>query len=163
MVRYIKSSESLNKAPAIKYVCEYNGDLSDYYETQEQALEYAKQLVLDEYDDYDERELDEWDCDDYSCLDIYIYQDLESVNREELVNYLADYLEDIYITEYTYYKRFVDDIVDILKTVYDLPDFQIDELDTESYELAYQMCEILESRLGSSDEDYDDEEEYGEW
>lgn len=148
----INEDVSNNQAPEIKYSIEIDGDLyTDVsFDSKEKAQKWFKNWVKEYNKDNDS----DYNEDDF---EYYIYQDIDSVNKDKLIQYLANYFEDIYRYDYTYYKRFVPDILELLFDIYDLPDYSREDLEYDAYEWAYKMCDILEDKVESESDDEEDD------
>ena len=140
-----ETSES--SLPEVTWTLEVDGDiLGTDYDDREQAEESLKEYI-------EENELDIED------LEYYIYEDFESLNQDELANYLADIFEETYKYQYQYYKRFAGDIEYWIDNNYNFPRYQKPDIEKACFNIAWTMCEILEERCDKSPNDLDDYEE----
>ena len=62
--------------------------------------------------------------------------------------YLADKFEDTYRHQYQYYKKFKEDVERFILDNYSFPTYQHNDIEVASYDIAYNMTEILEERTG---------------
>ena len=157
----INESVNASQEPQMKWCVEIEGDFPAgcAFDTSEQAQQWFSDYVKKYNDEHAEGE-ENYTEDDF---EVYIYQDIDTVDKDELIKYLADYFEDTYRYEYTYYKRFVGDIVNLLYDVYDLPSYAREDMEYDAYQWAYSMCEILEDRVGPiEDDEYEEDDDLEE-
>ena len=129
-------SHETTQFPEATWTIEVDGDIlatdyDDEEEAREAFLEWCQEEGLE--------------ADDVEC---YIYQDFRSLDKNALASYLADKFEDTYRHQYQYYKKFKEDIERFILDNYRFPKYQHNDIEVASYDIAYNMTEILEERTG---------------
>lgn len=155
--------------PEAKWVFEIDGDIYEGFTKEEECRESVIETAWERFVNNDEFDRNDWNFEKYpeaaelidnedfeSCIpdefdpndyyEIYVYQDFGSLNQSELAEYLADIFEETYKYQSQYYKRFAGDIETFLINTYDFPRYQYADIEKASFNIAWNMVEILEER-----------------